>query len=142
MKTNKHKTLRLVQERGVVHSKDLVRFFSYSPGTARSYLSHLGRQGLLEQTIGGYCLTDKGKDRVRYFDILGCAGISCPLCKGKTGYLTCPSCGHRISKKGSRILKEKNFLLVLRHAGVYCDRCSTRIVDETQARRLGIAWEE
>jgi hypothetical protein len=125
-----------------LHSRDLVREFGYSPGTARSYLSHLGRQGLLEQAAGGYELTVKGKARLRYFDIFGCAGIACPLCKGKAGFLTCPSCGHRILKKDARIAKEKDFVLARRHAGVYCDRCSTPILGEAQARQLGIAGEE
>jgi hypothetical protein len=142
VKTNKHKTLQLIQKQGAVHSRDLVRHFGYSPGTARSYLSHLGRQGLLERVERGYELTAKGKARLRYFDMFGCAGVACPLCKGKTGYLTCPSCGHRISKKDAKISKEKDFVLVRRHAGVYCNRCSTLIVDEAQAQLLGIAKEE
>ena len=142
MKTNKHKTLQLIRKQGIAHSRDLVWQFGYSPGTARSYLSHLGRQGLLEQVAGGYELTAKGMIRVRYFDVFGCAGIACPLCKGKTGFLSCPRCGHRISKKDAKISKERDFLLVLRHAGVYCDRCATLIVDEAQAQLLGIAREE
>ena len=142
VKTNKHKTLQLIRKQGTTHSKDLVRQFGYSPGTARSYLSHLGRQGLLERTSGGYGLSAKGMIRVRYFDVFGCAGIACPLCKGKAGFLSCPSCGHRISKKDAKISKERDFLLVLRHAGVYCDRCATLIVDEAQAQLLGIAREE
>jgi hypothetical protein len=142
VKTNKHKTLQLIRKKGTAHSKDLVRQFGYSPGTARSYLSHLGRQGLLERTAGGYELTAKGMIRVRYFDVFGCARIACPLCKGKTGYLTCPSCGHRISKKDAKSSKEMDFLLVLRHAGVYCDRCATLIVDEAQAQLIGITREE
>ena len=142
VKTNKHKTLQLVRNKGAAHSRDLVRHFGYSPGTARSYLSHLGRQGLLERAAGGYELTAKGEARVRYFDIFGCAGAACPLCKDKTGYLTCPNCGHRIPKKDATILKEKDFLIVLRHAGVYCGRCSTLIADEAQARQLGIAREK
>jgi DeoR-like helix-turn-helix domain len=142
VKTNKHKTLQLIRKLGTTHSKDLVRQFGYSPGTARSYLSHLGRQGLLERTSGGYGLTAKGMIRVRYFDVFGCAGIACPLCKGKAGFLSCPSCEHRISKKDAKISNERDFLLVLRHAGVYCDRCATLIVDEAQGQLLGIAREE
>lgn len=142
MKTNKHKTLQLIRKQSTVHSKDLVRHFGYSPGTARSYLSHLRRQGLLERTSGGYGLTPKGMIRVRYFDVFGCAGITCPLCKGKAGSLTCPGCGHRISKKDAKISKERDFLLAVRHAGVYCDICAKLIVDEAQAQLLGIAREE
>lgn len=142
VKTNKHRTLQLVQNKGCVHSRDLVRHFDYSPGTARSYLSHLGRQGLLEPVAAGHKLTEKGKARLRYFDIFGCRGIACPFCKGKIGHLTCPRCGHRIPKTDARILKERDFFLVVRHAGVYCTRCSALIVDEAQARLLGITREE
>lgn len=142
MKTNKHKTLQVIQKQGTVHSKDLVRLFGYSPGTARSYLSHLGRQGLLERTSGVHRLTAKGMNRLRYFDVFGCAGIACPLCKGRAGFLSCPGCRHRISKKDAKISKERDFLVALRHAGVYCDRCGTLIVDEPQAQLLGIARGE
>ena len=142
VKTNKPLTLQLVRKHQTMHSKDLVLHFGYSPGTARSYLSHLARQGLLKRIGKAYELTEKGKARLRYFAIFGCAGIACPLCKGKIGYLTCPRCGHRIPKKDAKILKEKDFFLALRHPGVYCDRCLALIVDETQARQLGIAREE
>jgi hypothetical protein len=142
VKTNKHQTLQLIRKQGTTQSKDLVWQFGYSSGTARSYLSHLGRQGLLERRSGGYGLTAKGMLRARYFDVFGCTGIACPLCKGKGGYLSCPSCGHRLSKKDARISNERNYLLALRHAGVYCDRCATLILDEAQAQMLGIAREE
>jgi len=141
VKTNKHRTLLLIRNQGTVHSKDLVRHFGYSPGTARSYLSHLKRQNLLERTGGCYGLTEKGEKRVRYFDIFGCANIRCPLCKGKAGYLTCPTCGHGIPKKDASISKEKDYLLVVRHAGVYCPQCSLPILDEAQASQLGIPRE-
>ena len=55
MKTNKHQTLLLAKKQRGVHSRDIVKHFGYSPGTARSYLSYLGRQSLLErpeQTTG------------------------------------------------------------------------------------------
>jgi len=142
MKTNKHKTLLLAKTTEPLHARHLEQHFRYSPGTARSYLSRLGRQGLLTRAKEGYELTQKGRDRIRYFDIFGCARPSCPLCKGKTGYLTCPGCGYRMSKQSARIRKEKDFLLVLRHAGVYCSGCSALILDETEALQLGIRWEE
>jgi hypothetical protein len=131
----------LFQRRGTSHSRNLVSEFQYSPGTARSYLSHLARQGLLEKVFGGYQLTSKGRARTRYFDTFGCGGIGCPLCKGRVGYLTCPNCGHRISKEEAKISKEKDFVVVVRHPGVYCGICSTLIVDEARARLLGIAKE-
>jgi hypothetical protein len=80
---------------------------------------------------------------LRYFDIFGCAGTACALCRGKAVYLTCPVCGYRIPKKDAKILKEKDFAaLVVRHAGVYCDRCAAPILDERQAREIGIVQEE
>jgi hypothetical protein len=87
-------------------------------------------------------LTEKGEARLRYFAIFGCAGIACPLCKGKPGYLRCPRCGHRIPERDAKILKEKDFFLVLRYPGVYCDRCFALIVGEAQTRQLGMAAEE
>lgn len=142
MKTNKHKTLLLARDRRTVHSRDLVRRFDYSPGTARSYLSHLGRQGLLERINGHYQLTKKGRERVGYFEICGCTHRSCPLCQGKMGFLTCPKCGTRVLKQKAMILKGKDFFFVLRHAGVYCKECSAMILDKVQARQLGIPMEE
>jgi DeoR/GlpR family transcriptional regulator of sugar metabolism len=64
MKTNKHQTLLLVKKQRSVHSRDIVKHFAYSAGTARSYLSHLGRQGLLERTGANYGLTEKGQNRL------------------------------------------------------------------------------
>lgn len=141
-KSNKHRTLSLAKKTQTLHARHLGLHFGYAPGTARSYLSHLGRQGLLERVRGGYALTKKGDDRIRYFDIFGCSRPDCPLCKGKRGYLTCPNCGNRISKQGARICEEKDFFLVVRHAGVYCDACSALILDEMQARQLGIKCEK
>jgi hypothetical protein len=141
-KTNKHRTLLLAKKTQPVHARHLGLHFGYAPGTARSYLSHLGRQGLLERVRGGYALTNKGRDRIRYFDIFGCGRPGCAFCKGKTGYLTCPHCGDRRSKQGARICKEKNFFLLVRRAGVYCDGCSALILDEPQAHKLGIQCEK
>lgn len=142
MKTNKHQTLLLVRKQRGVRAFDLVQHFAYSPGTARSYLSYLGRQGLLERIGASYGLTDKGRDCLHYFEVFGCADPPCPLCQGKAGYLTCPSCGHRMSKRESKILKKRDFFFAVRHPGVYCDLCFDLIFNETQARLLGISTEE
>jgi DeoR/GlpR family transcriptional regulator of sugar metabolism len=142
MKTNKHQTLLLVRNQRAVHSRDVVRHFAYSPGTARSYLSYLGRQGLLERMGASYGLTEKGQDRLHFFDVSGCADASCPLCQGKKAYLTCPSCGYQVAKRTARILKKKDFLFVVRHPGVYCDGCLKLIFNEAQAHLLGIRAEE
>lgn len=142
MKTNKHQTLLLVKKQRAVHARDLVQHFAYSPGTARSYLSHLGRQGLLERIGPNYGLTDKGQDRLQHFDVFGCADPACPLCQRKAGYLTCPRCGHQMTKQEAKIIKESDYIFIVRHAGVYCDRCSCLIFNETQARLLGIREEE
>ena len=141
MKTNKHQTLLLIKKREAVHSRDLVEQFDYSPGTARSYLSHLGRQGLLERMEVGYRLTEKGRERLHHFDVFGCADIECPLCQGKLGFVTCPHCGNQMRKDEVTIRKERDFLFVIRHAGVYCDYCLKLIFNEPQARLLGIPAE-
>jgi hypothetical protein len=142
MKTNKHQTLLLVREQRAVHSRDLLLHFRYAPGTARSYLSYLRRQGLLEKVGASYVLTEKGQDRLHFFDVSGCGNISCPLCQGKQGHLTCPNCGNQMAKRTARILKKKDFWFVVRHPGVYCDYCLKLVFSEAQARLLGIRSEE
>jgi predicted methyltransferase len=142
MKTNKHQTLLLVKKLGGVHSRDIVKYFGYSPDTARSYLSHLARQGLLERIGANYGLTERGRDRLQYFEVTGCPDVRCLLCRGKTGHLTCPSCSHQLSKQEARIRKEKDYFLAVRHRGVYCSRCMKLILTEPQARLLGIREEE
>lgn len=142
MKTNKHKTLRFARKLQIIHSRDLIRRFDYSPGTARSYLSHLGRQGLLGRVNGHYELTKKGHERVRYFDLFGCTHRACPLCQGKMGFLTCPNCGCRVLKQKATVRKKRDLFFVLRRAGVYCDKCSAMILDEAQAHQFGIAMEK
>ena len=142
MKTNKHKTLRLARKLRSLHSRDLVQRFDYSPGTARSYLSHLGRQGLLERVNSHYELTKKGHQRVRYFDIFGCTHRVCPLCQGKLGFLTCPDCENRVLKQKATLREDKDLFFVRRRAGVYCEECSAMILDEIQARQLGIPEEK
>jgi len=142
MKTNKHQTLALVRKLEAVRAHDLEQHFGYSAGTARSYLSHLARQGLLARMGAGYGLAQKGRDRVHHFDIFGCLDAACPLCQGKAGYLTCPHCGHQHPRGKVKILKEKNFVFVVRHPGVYCDHCLKLIFTESQARLLGIPEEK
>jgi hypothetical protein len=142
MKTNKHQTLLLVKKLEAVRGSDLEGHFGYSAGTARSYLSYLARQGLLERMGAGYELTHKGRDRVHHFDIFGCLDAACPLCQGKAGYVSCPHCGHRRPRREMMILKEKNLLFVVRHKGVYCDHCLKLIFNESQARLLGIREQE
>jgi hypothetical protein len=142
MKTNKHKTLLLAKKTNPLHARHLVGHFQYAPGTARSYLSHLGRQGLLERTRGGHRLTKKGVNRLRYFAIFGCPRPGCPFCNGKRGFITCPDCGHGASQQEMSISKAKDYVVALRQAGVYCNLCTAFILDELQAQRLGIKREE
>ena len=141
MKTNKHHTLRLVQKQGMVRARDLVQQFAYSSATARSYLSYLSRQDLLARARAGHTLTAKGTARLQYFDVVGCPHPDCLLCKSKTGLLTCPRCGAEVAKQDARILPERNFLVVVRHAGVYCPWCLKLIFSESQALLLGISKE-
>jgi DeoR/GlpR family transcriptional regulator of sugar metabolism len=87
MKTNKHQTLLLVKSKGGVQARDVVQAFNYTPGTARSYLAHLGRQDLLQRTEVGHTLTTKGENRLQFFEVAGCANPDCPRCQGKAGHL-------------------------------------------------------
>ena len=142
MKTNKHKTLLLIRKQEAVHSRDLVAHFDYSPATARSYLSYLGGQGLLERVGAGHCLSERGRERLDHFNAFGCSDVACPLCEGKIGSLTSPHCNHRMSAGKVRIRKKKDFLLVVRHPGVCCDGCLKLIYNPAQAELLGIKWEK
>jgi predicted transcriptional regulator len=141
IKTNKHHTLRLVQQRGTVRAHDLVQQCAYSPATARSYLSYLSRQDLLERTSMGYTLTSRGDERLRYFDVAGCPHPDCPLCERKSGSYICPRCGYAVAKQDARILLERDFLVVVRLAGVYCPLCLKLLFPESQALVLGIPKE-
>ncbi len=139
MKTNKHQTLLLVKEKNAVRARDIVNQFDYSSGTARSYLSYLSRHRLLERTTLGYVLTEKGKERLQYFDAMGCGSFDCPLCvTKKAGHYMCPRCDYELPRGKAKILPECNFFLGVRHAGVYCPLCQKLIFTEKQAQLLGI----
>ena len=143
MKTNKHQTLSFIKDNGPVRARDIVNQFGYSSGTARSYLSYLRRHGLLERTGTGYVLNDKGKERLEFFEAMGCSAFDCAICDlKKTGYLTCPRCGYEMPKEKARLLPEADFLLAVRHAGVYCPLCQKLILTETQAKLIGIKGEQ
>ena len=142
MKTNKHQTLLLAKRLEALRARDLERHFGYSAGTSRSYLSHLAKQGLLARMGAGYGLTQKGRDRVDYFDHFGCQDVACPLCQGKAGYLTCPHCSHRRPRREVQIRKKKDLLFAVRHPGVYCGHCGKLIFNDAQARLLGIREED
>ena len=141
MKTNKHQTLALVGKLEAVRGCDLEEQFNYSGGTARSYLSHLASQGLLERMAAGYVLSEKGRNRLNHFDTFGCRDASCPPCQGKAGHVTCPHCGHRMLKRKVKIKKKKDLVVVIRHPGVYCDQCRKPIFNEAQAQLLGFREE-
>ncbi len=138
MKTNKHLTLTLVYTQGHVQAKDLVQRFGYSSGTARSYLSYLKRQDLLARIGQGHVFTERGRARLQYFDVAGCGHPPCPLCDKKAGHFNCSRCGYQLPTKEARILPQRDFLLVCRHAGVYCPRCLKLLFTESQAILLKI----
>ena len=138
MGTTKHATLLLVQRRGGARAQDLVQAFNYSPATARSYLSYLARQELLQQSGGGYALTAKGRSRLEFFAIMGCDNGRCPLCEGKLGTFTCPRCGYRLPREKTWLRPARDFLLLWRPAGVHCPICLSQILTEEQARAVGI----
>lgn len=141
MKTNKHLTLLLVKAKQTVRAKDLVEAFGYSSPAARSYLSHLKRQDLLERIRAGHALTEKGRTRLQFFDVSGCTDVACPLCQRKTGFHTCPRCAYQIPNAQARILPKQDFLVMVRHAGVYCPRCWKPLLSEVQAHLMGIPKE-
>jgi hypothetical protein len=134
MKTTKHRTLLLVKGKGAVRAKDLVQEFDYSPATARSYLSYLTKQDLLGRLLSGHVLTKKGEDRLHFFEIMGCPNPDCSRCEGKAGYLTCPTCGHRIPRKKARISKGWDTPFFRWKAGVHCSFCGGLILSTEQAQ--------
>ena len=138
MKTNKHQSLLLIREKGSVRAQDFVTGFNYSPGTARSYLAHLGRQELLERTSAGHSLTEKGHARLHFFEVMGCGNPDCPRCQGKAGHVTCPTCRCRILKENVRLRPAWETVFFKREAGVYCPFCQGRVLTEQQAQVLQI----
>lgn len=142
MKTNKHQCLLFVQKRGGVQSRNVALQFDYSCATARSYLSRLARQGLLERSCSGYVLTDKGQERLAHFEVMGCDHPDCPLCQSKTGYLTCRRCRYRLPQRAALLRPARDFLVVWRPAGVHCPICLSQILTEPQARLVGVKEEQ
>ncbi len=142
MKTNKHQTLLLAQKKESLRAMDVVNQFDYTPGTARSYLAYLTKQGLLDRTSLGYVLTEKGRTRIGFFETMGCGSLDCPLCTSKkAGHYTCTRCGYQLPKEKARILPEWDFLIGVRHAGVYCPLCKKMMFTEEQAQLIGIKRE-
>lgn len=139
MKTNKHQTLLLVRDKESIRSKDVSDEFNYSPGTARSYISYLSRQGLLERSGAGYILTEKGRNRLQHFEIVGCGNIECPFClEKKSGYFACPKCGFQIEKGKAKLSPEMDYILAVKHSGVYCPECDSLLFTPIQAKLLGV----
>lgn len=138
MKTNKHQTLFLVRQKRVVHARHLVQAFKYTPGTARSYLAHLGRQNLLQRTEAGHTLTTKGVNRLQFFEVAGCSDPACPRCEGKVGFYTCQTCGWKLPKGNARLKVATETVFYKRDAGVYCRICQGQMFTEEQARLAAI----
>lgn len=138
MKTNKHKTLLLVKRKGTVRAKDVVEQFDYSSGTARSYLSHLGRQDLVVRSVEGYSLTSKGHDRLRYFEVSGCGNPDCSHCERKSGFITCPTCGWQQARDKVCLRPLWNTPFFRRQAGVYCTLCQNQILAAVDAQMIGL----
>jgi hypothetical protein len=142
VKTNKHQTLRFIKSKEQVRARDISEQFNYSRGAARSYLSYLARQELLERAALGHILSEKGIHRLHYFETMGCDNRDCPLCAGKkANHFTCPRCDYQLPKKEARISPELDFLIGVRHAGVYCPECLKLIFSEEQANLIGIPKE-
>jgi predicted methyltransferase len=142
MKTNKHLTLILIKKKEYVRGRDIVNQFDYSADTARSYLSYLAKQGIIERGGRGYSITEKGRDRLNYFNVAGCKNFNCPICQNKkAGYITCPNCKDDILIKEARIIAEDKFLWWTDDAGVYCPECEKLALTEKMALLIGVKKE-
>jgi hypothetical protein len=84
-------------------------------------------------------LTEKGRERLEFFKTNGCGNYPCPLCLGKPQHFVCSRCGYELDRDAARLLSERDFLLVLRPAGVFCPRCLSLLLTETQAKLAGIS---
>jgi len=142
MKTNKHQTLRLLHKNHGLQAREVARHFEYSRATARSYLSHLARQGLLQRWSSGYVLTEKGQERLAHYEVMGCDHPDCPRCHGKAGYLTCHRCRYRLPRHTARLRPARNFLVLWWPGGVRCPKCLSQILTEQQARLMGVKEEQ
>jgi len=132
LKTNKHQTLCLADKKRALRAGDLVDQFRYSAATARSYLSYLTRQDLLQRAPQGHELTGKGRDRLKFFEVSGCGDIECPSCEGKAGSFTCPTCSYKLKKEKALLRPIWETAFFKREAGVYCSRCQGQIMTESQ----------
>jgi len=138
MRAIKHDTLKLIRHKGCVKAADLVHHFDYSPATARSYLSYLAKQHLLQRTSAGHTLTERGEERLHFFEVEGCGQPACPRCEKKTGAYAWPTCGYQLDKKKAKIRPAWDTLFFLKDTGVYCPFCQGQIFTAPQARLLGI----
>ena len=86
-------------------------------------------------------LTEKGQTRLQFFDLSGCADAACPSCQRKSGFMICPRCAYQMPNRQARILPKLDFLVLVRHAGVYCPRCWKPLLNEAQAQLMGIPKE-
>jgi hypothetical protein len=91
--------------------------------------------------VWGHNLAEKGLARLHFFDVSGCTDPACPLCQHKTGQITCRRCDYHLSKEEICVLPERDFLVVVRHAGVYCPWCWKPLLSEAQAQLMGIPRE-
>lgn len=86
-------------------------------------------------------LTEKGRKRLDFFKTKGCGNYPCPLCHEKSPSYVCPLCGYELPCNSAKLLPERDFLIVLRPAGVICPRCLSLILTETQAKLAGVREE-
>ncbi len=94
----------------------------------------------MERSGPGFMLTEKGKDRLQFFEVEGCGNTACPRCEGKKAeFFTCPTCGWKVPKKKALIQPAWDTWFFSREAGVYCPVCQVRIFTEAQARLAGIS---
>ena len=137
MPGNKHQALSQAIRQGELSTDDIVKNFGWDNATARSYLSKLGRQGLLDWGPYGWKPTEKGKNRLTFFDRLRCPREDCPLCKGREAGYKCRHCGHVLSEEDAGFTPRKkggipSLFRFSREGGVFCPRCRGRILTQSE----------
>jgi hypothetical protein len=80
----KHEVLRVLQARKIVTTAHLETELRVTGSAARAALHRLLRQQLVRHFGDKWVLTDRGAERLAYFEQDGCSSEECPWCQDGT----------------------------------------------------------